>query len=150
MGLSNTQHRDIMFRYDQTRMKNQRTLDQRYETLFREIPEMKQIQNDIMDLSLNQARWELLHPEITQQDQISYQQKRQELLAQKTALLMEHGYPTDYLDTIYDCPDCQDTGYIGNQTCHCLRHAITLELYRSSNLINILEEENFDTFDETY
>lgn len=150
MGLSNTQHRDIMFRYDQTRMKNQRTLDQRYETLFQEIPEMKQIQNNIMDLSLNQARQELLHPELSQQDQMAYQHKRQELLAQKTLLLTEHGYPADYLDAIYDCPDCQDTGYLGNQPCHCLRHAITLELYKSSNLINILEEENFETFDESY
>lgn len=150
MGLSNTQHRDIMFRYDQTRMQNQRTLDQRYEILFQEIPEMKQIQNNIMDLSLNRARQELLHPELSQQDQMSYQQKRQELLARKTALLAEHGYPTDYLNAIYDCPDCQDTGYIDNQPCHCLRHAITLELYKSSNLINILEEENFDTFEESY
>lgn len=150
MGLSNTQHRDIMFRYDQTRMQNQRTLDQRYETLFQEIPEMKQIQNNIMDLSLNRARQELLHPELSRQDQMAYQQKRQELLAQKTALLTEHGYPADYLDAIYDCQDCQDTGYIGNQPCHCLRHAITLELYKNSNLINILEEENFDTFEESY
>lgn len=31
-------------------------------------------------------------------------------LAQKRAsLLLENGYPTDFLDPIYDCPDCQDT-----------------------------------------
>lgn len=150
MGLSNTQHREIMFRYDQTRMKNQRTLDQRYETLFEEVPELKQIQNDILDLSLNQARQELLCPENAEQAKEAYRRQRQALLARKTASLTEHGYPADYLDAIYDCPDCQDTGYIHNQPCHCLRHAITLELYKSSNLIHILEEENFDTFDETY
>jgi len=38
MGISNTQYRDIMFQYDQTRMNNQRILDKRYETLFAEIP----------------------------------------------------------------------------------------------------------------
>ena len=52
MGISNTQYRDIMFQYDQTRMNNQRILDKRYETLFAEIPELEQIQHDIMDLSL--------------------------------------------------------------------------------------------------
>ena len=51
MGISNTQYRDIMFQYDQTRMNNQRILDKRYETLFAEIPELEQIQHDIMDLS---------------------------------------------------------------------------------------------------
>ena len=34
MGISNTQYRNIMFQYDQTRMNNQRILDKRYETLF--------------------------------------------------------------------------------------------------------------------
>lgn len=150
MGLSNTQHRDIMFRYDQTRMKNQRILDQRYETLYQEIPELRQLQDDIMDLSLNQAREELLHPDSADQAKAAYQQKRQDLLAAKATLLSEHGYPADYLDPIYDCQDCQDTGYIDNRPCHCLRQATTLELYRSSNLISILEKENFDTFDETY
>lgn len=150
MGLLHTQHREIMFRYDQTRMKNQQALDQRIEDLFEKIPELKQVQNDIMDLSLNQARQELLHPENTEQAEASYQQKRQELSERKTTLLQEHGYPADYLDAIYDCPDCQDTGYIDNQPCHCLRHAMTLELYKSSNLIHILEEENFDTFNESF
>ena len=46
MGISNTQYRDIMFQYDQTRMNNQRILDKRYETLFAEIPELEQIQHD--------------------------------------------------------------------------------------------------------
>ena len=45
MGISNTQYRDIMFQYDQTRMNNQRILDKRYETLFAEIPELEHIQN---------------------------------------------------------------------------------------------------------
>ena len=53
MGISNTQYRDIMFQYDQTRMNNQRILDKRYETLFAEIPELEQIQHDIMDLYLS-------------------------------------------------------------------------------------------------
>ena len=63
MGISNTQYRDIMFQYDQTRMNNQRILDKRYETLFAEIPELEQIQHDIMDLSLTQARKELFQTE---------------------------------------------------------------------------------------
>ncbi|MDO4167370.1 MAG: ATP-binding protein [Eubacteriales bacterium] len=150
MGLSNTQYRDIMFRYDQTRMKNQRILDQRYETLFQEIPGLKQVQNDIMGLSLSQAREELLHPNDAGQTDDIYQQKRQALLQKKTRLLLDHGYPADYLGAIYDCPDCHDTGYIDNKPCHCLRQAETLALYESSNLMHILENENFDTFNELY
>lgn len=151
MGISNTQYRDIMFRYDQTRMKNQRLLDQRYETLFREIPELESIQNEIMNLSLQQARKELIHPEEETDAAVAeYNQRRKKLLDKKTSLLLTHNYPADYLNTIYNCPDCRDTGYIDNRPCHCLKHAETLALYESSNLMEILNAENFSTFDEMY
>lgn len=56
-------------------------------------------------------------------------------LAQKRAsLLLENGYPTDFLDPIYDCPDCQDTGYVNGQKCHCFRQAEIALLYEQSNL----------------
>ena len=71
MGISNTQYRDIMFQYDQTRMNNQRILDKRYETLFAEIPELEQIQHDIMDLSLTQARKELFQTEPDQRAKLN-------------------------------------------------------------------------------
>jgi DNA replication protein DnaC len=31
-----------------------------------------------------------------------------------------HGYPENYLDVIYKCPDCHDTGYAKGTFCHCL------------------------------
>ena len=97
MGISNTQYRDIMFQYDQTRMNNQRILDKRYETLFAEIPELEQIQHDIMDLSLTQARKELFQTEPDPKSEAEYSAKREALLSRKKALLLHHGYPEDYL-----------------------------------------------------
>ena len=119
MGISNTQYRDIMFQYDQTRMNNQRILDKRYETLFAEIPELEQIQHDIMDLSLTQARKELFQTEPDPKSEAEYSAKREALLSRKKALLLHHGYPEDYLQSIYTCPDCKDTGYIDGKPCHC-------------------------------
>ena len=63
MGISNTQYRDIMFQYDQTRMDNQRILDHRHEELYQKIPELKEIHNRIVELSVEQAKTELLNPE---------------------------------------------------------------------------------------
>ena len=150
MGISNTQYRDIMFQYDQTRMNNQRILDKRYETLFAEIPELEQIQHDIMDLSLTQARKELFQTEPDPKSEAEYSAKRKALLSRKKALLLHHGYPEDYLQSIYTCPDCKDTGYQNNEPCHCLKNAEIKALYESSNLMDILNHENFDTFDDSY
>lgn len=150
MGLSNTLYRDIMFHYDQTRMKNQRILDKRHEALYREIPELSQVQKEILELSLKHAKEGLLHPENDAQAETQYQEKRHELLCKKAELLQQHGYAPDYLNAIYDCKDCQDTGYIDGVPCHCLRQAKTLALYQNSNLMQVLETENFDTFNEHY
>ncbi len=36
--------------------------------------------------------------------------------------LQRNGYPEDYLEPIYECPKCRDTGYVGEQRtpCECL------------------------------
>ena len=66
------------------------------------------------------------------------------------SLLSENGYPEDYLEPIYECKDCKDTGYIGSQKCHCFQKAIVELLYTQSNLKEILQKENFDHFSFSY
>ena len=60
---------------------------------------------------------------------------------------MANHYPADYLDEIFTCPDCKDTGYINGNPCHCFKEEVIKLLYSRSELQEILERENFDTFD---
>lgn len=150
MGISNTQYRDIMFEYDQTRMRNQRLLDSRYEELYHKIPELKEIHDKIIELSVEQARVELLNPEKATKHLDYYIQKKDELLSRKAVLLEENNYPKNYLSPIYTCSDCKDTGYIDGKPCHCFSQAKLLTLYENSNISDILEKENFNTFCEDY
>lgn len=150
MGISNTQYQNIMFQYDQTRMKNQRILDKRYESLYQEIPELKAIHDAIVEDSIRQAKLELTNPEEAAAVLNDYRKKRTQLLERKIALLKENGYPAEYLDPIYDCADCKDTGYINNRPCHCLNKAKLDALYENSNIQDILEIENFDCFEPAF
>lgn len=153
MGLSNTQYRDIMFTYDQRRMDNDRLLEQRYQEVFQKVPELEQVQRQIRDLSLSEARKQLFQTEETATDNSNnaYQQQRQALLTRKKQLLCENGFEADYLNAIYTCPDCKDTGYTSdNKPCHCLKNAEIKALYESSNMMDVLEAENFRTFNELY
>ena len=70
-------------------------------------------------------------------------EERQRLMA---SLPFEPGY----LDSIYTCKDCRDTGYIGNQKCHCFKQAIIDKVYSQSNIKEILDCENFSTFKYDY
>ena len=68
----------------------------------------------------------------------------------RALLLREHGFPENYLDSVYTCPDCRDTGWIGGKHCHCLEKEIISLFYTQSGLSGILQKENFDTFDLSY
>jgi DNA replication protein DnaC len=74
------------------------------------------------------------------------QQKIETLKKEKISLLRKYRYPDDYLELQYQCGQCGDTGYINGQRCGCLRQAIINRLYKISNLGNVLERENFKTF----
>lgn len=150
MGISNIQFRDIMYQYDQMRMKNQQILDRRMEQITSEIPEIQEIQETLIGLSIQQAKNELLHPEEALAATVGYQNSIKELMRKKGDLLEEHGYPREYLSPVYTCSDCKDTGYIDSKPCHCLLQAKSRALYENSNLDSILSTENFEAFQPEY
>ena len=70
-------------------------------------------------------------------------------------MLEAAGFPADYLEPPYDCPDCKDTGFIDGKRCHCFKQAAINIVYKQSNISTILSKENFDRFnlnvyDENY
>lgn len=77
-------------------------------------------------------------------------EKLASLRAQKSALLAAHHFPSDYLEPIYDCPDCKDTGYIDGQKCHCFKQQMITLLYEQSNIQELLASENFSTLSYNY
>ncbi len=69
---------------------------------------------------------------------------------EKRRLIVSMGYPEDYLDPPYDCPDCRDTGYIGSNRCHCFRQAAIDLVYSQSGRPRIFERECFENFSLEY
>lgn len=147
MGLTNSQYDAIMRSYEQRQLHNKDVLFARYEEVYRKIPALKEIDESISSLGVRQAR-KLLNGD--ENAVASFRKERLSLSARKEQLLAEHGFPKNYLEPVYHCPDCQDTGYIGNEKCHCFKTAVIHLLYTQSNLQEILEKENFDTFSLSY
>lgn len=147
MALNNSQYDAIFRTYEQKQLHNRNILDKRQKTVYNELPEIVEINKEISYLSVKQGR-KLLEGDENALPELK--KKIRELSNHKTALLTRAGYPADYLEPVYDCPDCKDTGYVNNQKCHCFRKAIIDLLYTQSNLKNILLKENFDTFSFKY
>ena len=147
MGINNTQYDAIFRNYEQKQIHNRDLLDKRRRNVYNLIPEMENLHNSISKLGLSQAR-KLLNGDENALGELKAELKK--LTDQKTKLLVSAGFSPDYLEPIYDCADCKDTGYIGNHKCHCFQKAIIDLLYTQSNLQNILAKENFNTFSFTY
>ena len=76
--------------------------------------------------------------------------QQMEVLNKRVAsLLRQHGFAEDYLNPVYRCPVCEDTGYVGDlvkEQCECLRSAFFARLYKQIGLGENAEQsfENFD------
>lgn len=70
-----------------------------------------------------------------------------ELQARKAELLVGHGYEMDYLDDIYSCPHCRDTGYVGGKICSCLKALYNAEVTRELGTLLKNSDECFEKFD---
>ena len=143
MGLTNSQYQTIMREYEQKQLKSHDILTQHYEDVYKKLPEFKSLDESISIMSVQYGR-RLLDGDEGALD--SLKEELSILRSSKQQLLTSAGFPADYLEPVYECPDCKDTGYIGNTKCRCFKRAITKLLYEQSNLKGILESENFDTF----
>jgi len=147
MGLKNFQYTRILQKYDEELFKNKHLLDERISKIYKEIPEYQKIEQKIVSLSISQAKASLYNEE---SDSKHFIEESQVLLNQKKQLLQQNGYPLDYLDSIYTCNDCKDTGYIENEKCHCFKQSIVNILYEQGNVGTILNKENFNHFKMEY
>ena len=134
---------------ERIRSANQEEEQRRREEIYRRIPEIQQI-----DVRLRRQMRELIRvtlskaPDMAQQlarlrqDNLALQERRVDLLA-------ENGYAPDYLDSIYSCPLCQDTGLKDGHPCQCVDRLYNREL--TKELGGLLHEgsERFEQFDLT-
>lgn len=147
MSLTNTQYDTIMRQYEARQNRRRHIREERLRTACQQYPSLKELMDDISDLSLTRAKMLLNGDEqalsLLKEELSALTQKKQELLSSL-------GLSGDYFEPPYQCPHCKDTGYIGHEKCHCFKQAAIDLVYTQSNLKNILKEENFDTLSLEY
>ena len=150
MGISTRQYQDIMNEYDAVRRRNYMAEQERKERVYALIPEIRQIDEQIAHISVEKAKALLLKQVSNAEAKKSLQDTIYDLSMEKVNLLAIHDYPADYLDPIYDCPECKDTGYIGDKKCRCFQQKIRHILYSQSNIEDVAGTESFSAFRREY
>ena len=132
------------------RVKNEAELCAHREAAYKKAPELAKIEGELRALVPKAAVAALRHgtdvgaaiDEIAQRS-LYLQQRRKELLRGS-------GFPEDYIDEIYSCPLCQDSGYRNGRVCECLDRLYRNEVKRSLSSLLKLGGERFETFDLSY
>lgn len=143
MGITNAQYDEIMREYDRKRIEAGHRLDLREAQVYEMIPEYADVEEEIREIACDYGIKSIGGDEKALSEMREVIEK---LSLKKRELLIEHGFSEDYLEPEYACKDCNDTGYIGQNKCHCFKQKILKLLYSKSNVGDILLRENFDTF----
>ena len=114
MALTKAQYDTIKRGYEERQTRNMRLLTRRREQIYALLPEYRELDTSVGGTCVAHARL------LLDGDQAALEELKQDLSRKadrRRELLIQAGYPPDYLEPFYDCPDCQDTGYIGTEKC---------------------------------
>ncbi|MBO4982306.1 MAG: ATP-binding protein [Lachnospiraceae bacterium] len=152
MALNNTQYESIMRGYEHTRDRNRHTLELRRAQAYASIPQLEDLDRSVGSIATAKARLLLAGDDSAMKH---LHTSLQEISQKRTSLLSEAGFPADYLEPIYDCPACKDTGYLqkedgSREKCSCFRRQEIAYLYEQSNIQDMIAKENFSTLSYKY
>ena len=140
--------REILLRYEKKRDKAKIMLERRKKEIYSKFPRIEQIDNTIFNIGLKMSKLALENPNRTVEIVTQSKQQIEALKTEKDTILRSNGYSPDYLKIKFECPLCNDKGFLKNgQKCKCLRQEIISEAYNMSNIKKVLEKENMSTFD---
>lgn len=112
--------KEVFDMYQAIRKENENIHDQRRFEVYKKIPRIKLIDEKVSQLSVSISKFVLMRTQNSKDDVYRLRKEIGHLNQEKAFLLTENNYPADYLEMIYECKNCNDTGLLdnGNQ-CEC-------------------------------
>lgn len=139
--------KELSIEYERKRDRQIRDQKSRIEKVYKKVPAIKRIDEDIFKTGLSMSKYIIGNPDNYKDSMEEAKTQIQSLKMEKAYLMTESNIPADYMDIIYDCKICKDTGYLDNgKQCNCLKQALVSRAYQMSNLENVLQKENFKNF----
>ena len=147
MPLTNAQYDHIIRQYEEKQRQCRRETERRRAYVYEHLPQYRETEDEIAALSVAQGK-KLLFGDDTAFTEL--QGALAALKEKKRQLLLGAGLDADYLEPVFSCPACRDTGYIDGVKCHCFKQAEITLLYEQSGLQTMLSENNFTNLSYEY
>ena len=118
-------------------------------TIKRELPKAAEIFEELSKLRLELVKVVFTHG-LNSDDIEKIKQKQQSLSADLTKLLMDNGYPANFLEVVYTCHACSDTGDYGGKPCECFIKLVNHFNFEELCGVSQIKKCSFDTFSLDY
>lgn len=118
--------------------------------LYSEIPSLETIDSEIAACGLKLLKASIDESADYDAALIRIKNETEALREERKKLLSQYGYFEDVCEPVYECKNCNDTGYKNGTMCECLKKAIAVQSYKESGLGKALENQSFDNFNLTY
>ena len=130
--------------YAERRVRNDQILMDRQAEVSRVCPRIGELiaqRQELIYTSLRQA--------IRGDTKTNVPEKMRAIQAEIAEQLLKNGFAADYLEPVYRCPICKDTGYVGDtvrEMCRCMQAELNRRLYAGIGL-DAGEDQSFERFD---
>ena len=132
---------------EETHLKNLAEQEDRLRRIYVAIPEIQSIDSQmraqmtsVVKLTASRAPDLKERLEEIKNENLTLQSLRLELLK-------AHGYAEDWLEPIYSCEKCRDTGYVDGEVCSCLTELYNKEVTAELGVLLQTGDECFENFD---
>ena len=135
---------------DIIRSDNQAEHQRRLSLVYARAPELRRLDETMRRQMTELVRLTISRPADLKERLAALEKDNLDIQVRRAELLVENGWPVEYLDDIYACPKCRDSGVYEGGVCSCLEKLYNKELTKELGTLLQHGDESFARFDLNY
>lgn len=135
---------------DLIRSDNQAEHQRRLSLVYARVPEIQRMDDTMRRQMTELVRLTISHPADLKERLAALEKDNLDIQVRRAELLVENGWSVEYLDDIYSCPKCRDSGVYEGGVCSCLEKLYNKELTKELGTLLQHGDESFARFDLNY
>ena len=135
---------------DIIRSDNQAEHQRRLSLVYARAPELRRLDETMRRQMTELVRLTISRPADLKERLAALEKDNLDIQVRRAELLVENGWPVEYLDDIYACPKCRDSGVYEGGVCSCLEKLYNKELTKELGTLLQHGDESFERFDLNY
>ena len=150
MILSEEQYNGILREYEEKRKRARALREKRRAEVETAIPGFSELNSLVSSIAAGYAKgFETDTDGSGTKDAV---RKFRDAAEKRRSLLVSGGFAPDYLESVYECPLCEDTGFVNGEKCRCYKEResalLSETLYLNSHIRALSEKTDFDMLRE--